>query len=63
DKIEVTPSKIHDMLGVPFGGYSLFDLNERETDHEFVRKWAGQFYPLELKKVHVNDIARKLIAA
>nr|GEW86443.1 hypothetical protein [Tanacetum cinerariifolium] len=63
DKIEVTPSKIHDMLGVPFGGYSLFDLDERETDHEFVRKWAGQFYPLELKKVRVNDIARKLIVA
>nr|GEW02747.1 hypothetical protein [Tanacetum cinerariifolium] len=63
DKIKVTTSKIHDMLGVPFGGYSLFDLDERETDHEFVRKWAGQFYPLELKKVCVNDIARKLIAA
>nr|GEV98235.1 hypothetical protein [Tanacetum cinerariifolium] len=63
DKIEVTPSKIHDMLGVPLGGYSLFDLDERETDHEFVRKWAGQFNPLELKKVRVNDIARKLIAA
>nr|GEZ73916.1 hypothetical protein [Tanacetum cinerariifolium] len=63
DKIEVTPSKIHNMLGVPLGGYSLFDLDEKETDHEFVRKWAGQFYPLELKKVRVNDIARKLIAA
>nr|GFC91889.1 hypothetical protein [Tanacetum cinerariifolium] len=62
-KIEVTPSKIHDMLGVTFGGYSLFDLDERETDHEFIRKWAGQFYPLELKKVRVNDIAQKLIAA
>nr|GEX45445.1 reverse transcriptase domain-containing protein [Tanacetum cinerariifolium] len=35
DKIEVTPSKIHDMLGVPFGGYSLFDLDEREAEHEF----------------------------
>nr|GFC28555.1 ELM2 domain-containing protein [Tanacetum cinerariifolium] len=33
-----------------------------EADHEFVRKWAGQFYPLELKKVRINDIARKLIA-
>ncbi|GJZ49195.1 hypothetical protein Tco_0603385 [Tanacetum coccineum] len=43
--------------------YSLFDLDEREADHEFARKWAGQFYPLELKKVRVNDIARKLIAA
>nr|GEY08832.1 hypothetical protein [Tanacetum cinerariifolium] len=63
DKIEVTPSKIHDMLGVPFRGFSLFDLDEREIDHEFVRKWAGQFYPLELKKVCVNDIAQKLIAA
>nr|GEX05826.1 hypothetical protein [Tanacetum cinerariifolium] len=63
DKIKVTPSKIHEMLGVPFGGYSLFDLDEREADHEFVRKWAGQFYPLELKKVRVNDIARTLIAA
>nr|GEW66545.1 hypothetical protein [Tanacetum cinerariifolium] len=63
DKIEVTPSKIHDMLGVPFGGYSLYDLDEREADHEFVRKWAGQFYPLELKKVCVNDIAQKLIVA
>nr|GEW61044.1 hypothetical protein [Tanacetum cinerariifolium] len=36
DKIEVTPSKIHDMLGVPFEGYSLFDLDEREADHEFL---------------------------
>ncbi|GJY29139.1 hypothetical protein Tco_0404906 [Tanacetum coccineum] len=59
----VTPSKIHDMLGVPIGGYSLFDLDERETDHEFVSKWASQFYPLELKKVRVNDIARKFVAA
>nr|GFA14111.1 hypothetical protein [Tanacetum cinerariifolium] len=37
DKLEVTPSKIHDMLGVPFGGYSLSDLDEREADHEFLR--------------------------
>nr|GFA05614.1 hypothetical protein [Tanacetum cinerariifolium] len=27
-------------FSVPLGGYSLFDLDERETDHEFVRKWA-----------------------
>nr|GEU56740.1 hypothetical protein [Tanacetum cinerariifolium] len=58
--IDHLPSKLD---GVPFGGYSLFDLDEREADHEFVRKWVGQFYPLELKKVRVNDIARKLIAA
>nr|GEV16222.1 hypothetical protein [Tanacetum cinerariifolium] len=42
DKIEVTPSKIHDMLGVPFGGYSLFDLDEREADHEFADGLKGQ---------------------
>nr|GEV28279.1 hypothetical protein [Tanacetum cinerariifolium] len=42
DKIKVTPSKIHDMLGVPFGGYSLFDLDERKTDHEFVDGLKGQ---------------------
>ncbi|GKE56753.1 hypothetical protein Tco_1495938 [Tanacetum coccineum] len=39
DKIEVTHQKIHDMLGVPVGGYSLFDLDEREADHEFVKFW------------------------
>ncbi|GJS28547.1 hypothetical protein Tco_0489167 [Tanacetum coccineum] len=39
DKIEVTRQKIHDMLGVPVGGYSLFDLDEREADHEFVKLW------------------------
>nr|GEY96081.1 peptidase C48, SUMO/sentrin/Ubl1 [Tanacetum cinerariifolium] len=53
DKIEVTPSKIHDMLGVPLGGYSLFDLDERETDHEFTLHedsvisnidWCGYIY-------------------
>nr|GEY74423.1 hypothetical protein [Tanacetum cinerariifolium] len=62
DKIEVTPSKIHDMLGVPFRGYSLFDLEKRETEvlkHSFTRPVKiGE----ELKKVCVNDIARKLIA-
>ncbi|GJS18029.1 hypothetical protein Tco_0412501 [Tanacetum coccineum] len=28
----------------------------REVDHEFVRKWAGQFYPLELKKVRADGL-------
>ncbi|GJU88274.1 hypothetical protein Tco_1300697, partial [Tanacetum coccineum] len=63
DKIEVTYHKIHDMLGVPVGGYSLFDLDEREADHEFVKLWVGQFHPLELRDLRVNDIARKLVAA
>nr|GEU75852.1 hypothetical protein [Tanacetum cinerariifolium] len=42
DKIEVTHSKIHEILGVHVGGYSLFHLDEREADHEFVRLVAAQ---------------------
>nr|GEW78498.1 hypothetical protein [Tanacetum cinerariifolium]GEW84672.1 hypothetical protein [Tanacetum cinerariifolium] len=49
--------------GVPVGGYSLFDLDEREADHEFVKLWVGQFHPVELRDLRVNDIARKLVAA
>nr|GEU90786.1 hypothetical protein [Tanacetum cinerariifolium] len=63
NKIKVTHLKIHEILGVPVGGYSLFDLDEREADHEFVRFWVGQFYPIELKQIRVNDIASKLVVA
>nr|GFB72739.1 hypothetical protein [Tanacetum cinerariifolium] len=59
DKIKVTPSKIHDMLGVPFGGYSLFDLDEREADHEFVRKWAGTDLVTGTDLVARTDLATK----
>ncbi|GKD72489.1 hypothetical protein Tco_1330771, partial [Tanacetum coccineum] len=62
-KIEVTHSKIHEILGVPVGGNSLFDLDEREADNEFVRLRVGQFYPTELKQIQVNDIASNLVAA
>ncbi|GJT94464.1 hypothetical protein Tco_1089982 [Tanacetum coccineum] len=61
DQIEVTSSKIHDMLGIPVGGYSLFKLDERETGDEFVKEWADQLSPIALKKIRVNDIARKLV--
>ncbi|GKD17421.1 hypothetical protein Tco_1206579 [Tanacetum coccineum] len=61
DQIEVTRSKIHDMLGIPVGGYSLFKLDERETGDEFVKEWVDQFSPIALKKIRVNDIARKLV--
>ncbi|GJU32911.1 hypothetical protein Tco_1176500, partial [Tanacetum coccineum] len=61
DQIEVTHSKIHDMLGIPVGGHSLFNLVERETGDEFVKKWAAQFSPKELKQIRVNDIARILL--
>ncbi|GJT64306.1 hypothetical protein Tco_1015786 [Tanacetum coccineum] len=42
DQIEVTHSKIYDMLGILVGGHSLFNLVERETGDEFVKKWAAQ---------------------
>ncbi|GJW11583.1 hypothetical protein Tco_1577410 [Tanacetum coccineum] len=63
DQIEVTHSKIHDMLGIPVGGHSLFNLVERETGDEFVKKWAAQFSPKELKQIRVNDIARILVGS
>nr|GFB68050.1 hypothetical protein [Tanacetum cinerariifolium] len=46
DKIEVTHSKIHEILGVPVGGSLLFDMDEREADHEFVRLWVVNFLTL-----------------
>nr|GEU89068.1 hypothetical protein [Tanacetum cinerariifolium] len=35
-KNKVTNSKLHEILGVPVDGYSLFGLDEREVDHEFL---------------------------
>ncbi|GJU47077.1 hypothetical protein Tco_1204343 [Tanacetum coccineum] len=60
DKSKVTHKKIHDILGVPFGGYLLFDLEERPVEHEFARLWVGQFFPKALRDIRVNDIASKL---
>nr|GEW93657.1 hypothetical protein [Tanacetum cinerariifolium] len=61
DTAKVTRQKIHDMLGVPVGGYSMFVLDERKADHEFVKLWVGQFHPVQLRDLRVNDIARKYI--
>ncbi|GKB43389.1 hypothetical protein Tco_0888331 [Tanacetum coccineum] len=41
DSIHVTPSKIHDILGIPVGGISLFSLEARPVEHEFVKSVAG----------------------
>ncbi|GKC89113.1 hypothetical protein Tco_1149762 [Tanacetum coccineum] len=59
DYVEVTPSKIHDILGIPVGGISLFSLVFRPIKHEFVRSWVDQFYPKSLKEIRVGDIASK----
>ncbi|GKB17253.1 hypothetical protein Tco_0851176 [Tanacetum coccineum] len=63
DSIHVTPSKIHDILGILVGGISLFSLEARPVEHEFVQSWVDQFYPKPLKKIQVGDIALKLIFA
>ncbi|GKF53834.1 hypothetical protein Tco_0160744, partial [Tanacetum coccineum] len=36
---------------------------EIETGDEFVKKWAAQFSPKELKQIRVNDIARILVGS
>ncbi|GJZ57434.1 hypothetical protein Tco_0612928 [Tanacetum coccineum] len=63
DSNEVTPSKIHDILGISVGGISLFSLDVRPIKHEFVRSWVDQFYPKLLKEIRVGDIASKVISA
>nr|GEX47003.1 hypothetical protein [Tanacetum cinerariifolium] len=61
--VEVTLLKIHDILGIPVGGISLFSLDVRPIGHEFVRSWVDQFYPKSLKEIRVGDIASKVISA
>ncbi|GJR89288.1 ulp1 protease family, C-terminal catalytic domain-containing protein [Tanacetum coccineum] len=61
--VQVTPSKIHDMLGIPVGGISLFSLDVRPMTHDFVNLWVQQFYPKKLKEIRVGDIASKLVFA
>ncbi|GJS63138.1 hypothetical protein Tco_0677702, partial [Tanacetum coccineum] len=63
DYVEVTPSKINDMLGIPIGGISLFLLDVRPIEHEFVRMWVNQFYPKSLKDIRLNNVASKVISA
>ncbi|GKC29253.1 hypothetical protein Tco_1036547 [Tanacetum coccineum] len=63
DYVEVTPSKIHDILSIPVGGILLFLLDVRPIEHEFVRSWVVQFYPKSLKEIQVGDIASKVISA
>nr|GFC33325.1 ubiquitin-specific protease 13 [Tanacetum cinerariifolium] len=37
--IRVTPDKVHEILGVPLGGTSIFDLPERPLDDSFMKEW------------------------
>ena len=59
----VTPKKVHEILGIPFGGKSLFDLPERSPDDPFVKKWFKQFNNRKLKDIHLPDLAATLVGA
>ncbi|GJU64965.1 hypothetical protein Tco_1246800 [Tanacetum coccineum] len=59
--IHVTPEKGHEILGVPLGGTSIFDLPEISLDDPFVKEWFKQFDPKPLKEIRACDIARKLV--
>lgn len=55
--IPVTPQKVYEILGVPLGGTSIFDLPEIPLDD------PRQFDPKPLKHIHASDIANKLVLA
>ncbi|GJZ01474.1 ulp1 protease family, C-terminal catalytic domain-containing protein [Tanacetum coccineum] len=55
DYVEVTPSKIYDILGIPVGGILLFSLDARPIEHDFVSLWVDP-----LKDIRVGDITSKI---
>ncbi|PWA53295.1 Peptidase C48, SUMO/Sentrin/Ubl1 [Artemisia annua] len=61
--ILVTPQKIHEMLGIPVGGSSLFSFEERSVKHPYVKTWVEQFYPKSFKEIRSPDIGLNLATA
>nr|GEU97577.1 ubiquitin-specific protease 13 [Tanacetum cinerariifolium] len=61
--IRVTLKKVHEILGVPLNGTSIFDLPERPLDDPFVKEWFKQFDPKTLKEIRACDIAKKPVLA
>ncbi|GJW18645.1 hypothetical protein Tco_0026081 [Tanacetum coccineum] len=59
--IRVTPEKVYEILGVPLGGTSIFDLPEIPLDDPFVKEWFKQFDPKPLKEIRACDIAEQLV--
>ncbi|GKC96854.1 hypothetical protein Tco_1162296 [Tanacetum coccineum] len=57
----VTLEKVHEILRVPLGGTSIFDLPKRPLDYPFVNEWFKQFDPKPLKEIRACGIAKKLI--
>ncbi|GJY14963.1 ulp1 protease family, C-terminal catalytic domain-containing protein [Tanacetum coccineum] len=56
--VQVTSSKIHDMLGIPVGGISLFSLDVRPMTHDFVNFQLS--YLVGLKGQICLDVVRRL---
>ncbi|GKD01187.1 hypothetical protein Tco_1171461 [Tanacetum coccineum] len=59
--VHVTPEKVHEILGLPIGGISLYDLPERREDDEFVQLWLSQFASKKKKQIFSTDIDEKLV--
>nr|GEY90704.1 ubiquitin-specific protease 13 [Tanacetum cinerariifolium] len=59
--VHVTAEKVHEILGLPIGGISLYDLPERREYDEFVQLWLSQFAPKKKKQILATDIAEKLV--
>nr|GFC56010.1 reverse transcriptase domain-containing protein [Tanacetum cinerariifolium] len=49
--IRVTLEKVYEILRVPLGGTSIFELPEIPLDDPFVKEWFKQFDPKPLKKI------------
>nr|GEW81538.1 cytochrome P450 [Tanacetum cinerariifolium] len=59
--VHVTAEKVHEILGLPIGGISLYDLPKRREDDEFVQLWLSQFASKKKKRIFATDIAKKLV--
>nr|GEY61652.1 peptidase C48, SUMO/sentrin/Ubl1 [Tanacetum cinerariifolium] len=59
--VHVTAEKVHEILGLPVGGISLYDLPERREDDEFVQLWLSQFAMKKKKQIFATNIAKKLV--
>ncbi|GJS54167.1 hypothetical protein Tco_0627529 [Tanacetum coccineum] len=61
--IRVTLEKVYEILGVPLGGTSIFDLPVIPLDDPFIKMWFKKFHPKPLKDIHASNIAGKLVLA
>nr|GEY04616.1 tRNA-specific adenosine deaminase 2-like [Tanacetum cinerariifolium] len=59
--VHVTAEKVYEILELPIGGISLYDLPERREDDEFVQLWLSQFAPKKKKRISATDIVEKLV--